>query len=120
MNTASAYIDRRELDRLYGPIADELMSELAVEFRADATSAIAEATELLATRNAEGMRRLAHTLRGAAAAMAAVDLAGLCGSLEELMSSGGWPLDVGVAEQAVDSVIVALGPFETLQWPQTA
>lgn len=73
-------ISGEELDRLYGPLADELGQELLESF---APTAADTADRLLAAlSDRETLRREAHTLKGTAGALGAVGLANLAATIE--------------------------------------
>ena len=79
---ASTLRELRELAELAGDLGQ--FRELIDLFLSELESGLASMREALAQGDAEGLGKLAHSLKGSSASMGAVILASLCRTLEEL------------------------------------
>lgn len=88
MDTAmERHVDAGVLDELYQVMGDEFPSLLET-FRRDSEMRIVAIHEAVSARDAEGIRRTAHSFKGSASNMGAPRLTRLCRALEELGRNG--------------------------------
>jgi two-component system sensor histidine kinase/response regulator len=87
MEAPAAWVDETELmERLGGDLA--FLSELTAVFRNDYPKQISSAHQALVERNAEGMKRAGHTLKGALANLAAIGPSSTAEQIEKIGESG--------------------------------
>jgi HPt (histidine-containing phosphotransfer) domain-containing protein len=88
-----------------------LLADLTKTFREDTPKRIAGLREALRTRDADGVKRVAHSLRGSAGALGATQLFALAAELERAAEHGppaGWERMVDAIERSAARAVDAL------------
>ena len=93
----------------------ELLDEVVAIFAEDCPDRLQEASRAIAAKDSEALRRAAHSLKGAAGTLAAVEVKDLAGRIEELSKTNDFETSaqlISLLEKKVQRLFAALESIE--------
>ncbi len=115
VDPADSAIDRTRLSDLVGGNPDKIERYLTMFIDVTATS-LSQLSDAVARRDTEGVRRLAHKIKGSCSMVGAAGLAAIAGDMERLALGGqldGIPQLHARLQTAFDATRTAVGQAET-------